>query len=275
MEQKTKSTAAAQRASKIKALRTEASDVVRHSWLALTGMNILSVLIPILIPAAYVVLAVLMKLPAGVETVAGGVVALLAGMAWQAYFTMGQGSALLKAADNKEIGLRDAVSRADDAGRGLSLFLLGLIVLCASLVPGAAVVYGGLCLSGLWRIVVAALGCVLALALLLVVLLSGCLSLFVMAEDADCGAAVALLRSARMMKGHKRELIQSLLMPLLIFAIMTAAMALLLWPLLVKRDLLTDTLMFAGAVAYVIDICWTFMHMQASLACLYDSIRKE
>lgn len=275
MEQKTKSTAAAQRASQIKTLRTEASDVVRHSWLALTGMNILSVLIPILIPAAYAVLAVLLKLPAAAEAVAGGVVALLAGMALQAYFTMGQGSALLKAADNKEIGLCAAFSRVDDAGCALALFLLGLILLCAALVPGAAVAYLGWGLTGAWRIVVMALGCLIALALLLVVMLSGCLSLFVVAEDESCGAAVALLRSARLMKGRKRQLVQALLPSVLILLGLTAAMALLLWPLAVKRDILTDTLMIAGGVAYVIAVVYIFMRTQAMLACLYRSAAKE
>lgn len=275
MEQKTKSTAAAQRASQIKTLRTEASDTVRHGWLAMTGMNALSVLIPLLIPVAYVALAVLLKLPLTAETVVCGVVALLAGMTLQAYFIMGQAKELLQAAAGKEIRVRTVMDRMEDAGRALALFLLGLIVLCASVVPGAAIAWWGWSLAGWWKIIVTALGGVIALALLVVVTLSGCLSLFIMAEDGECGAAVALLRSARLMKGHKRQLVKAVAPALLILLALAATMALLLWPLAVKRDVLTDTLMYAGGVTCVIAVVYMHLWMQTLLACLCNSIVKE
>lgn len=275
MEQKTKSTAAAQRASQITALRTEASDTVRHSWPVLTGMNILSVLIPILIPAAYVLLAVLQKLPLTVETVLGGVIALLVGMALQSYAAVGHSAALAKMAAGKEVHFREIKGRLDDAGRGLALLLLGLIVLCASVVPGGAVAALGLGLGGAWKTVVTAVGIAVAVALLVVILLSCCLALYCLAADSKCGAAVALLRSARLMKGHKRQLVVALLPSLLLMVGLTAAMALLLWPLAVKRDFLTDTLMIVGGVAYVIAAAYSFMRTQAMTACLYNSVVKE
>lgn len=274
MEQKTKVSEAAQRAAQVKSLRTEASDMVRHSWLVMTGMNVLSVLIPVLIPVAYVVMAVLMKLPLSDETVLCGVVSLLAGMVLQCYFSMGQAGAMIQSAKGKEIRLRDVVSRVDDAGRVLALFVGGFILLCAAVVPGACLIHLGWSIGGAWRVVLMSVGCLLAAVLLVVVALSTSLSLFVLAEDAECSAAVALLRSARMMKGSKRRMLMALVPAVLIMLAMTAAMALLLWPMTVKRDFLTDALMYAGGVAYVIAACWSFMYAQSVLTCVYNTVKE-
>lgn len=271
MEQKTKSSAALQ----ITALRTESSDTVRHSWLLMWILNNLDALIAVLIPVAYAVAAVLLRLPAAVETAVIGMVMLLIGMVLQSFLTMGHAVVLLRTAEGKDVHFRDAAARTGEAGRSIALLVLGLIMLCASLVPGAAVASLGWSLAGVWKIVVVASGAVIALALLMVMLLSSCLALFVMAEDEACGAAAAVIRSARLMKGHKRQLVQALLPSILLLIGLTAAMALLLWPLVVKRDFLTDTLMIAGGVAYVIAAVYIFMRAQAMLACLYHTAARE
>ena len=73
----------------------------------------------------------------------------------------------------------------------------------------------------------------------------------------------------------KRLMVWALLPSLLLQIGLAAAMALLLWPLNVKRDFLTDTLMYAGGVAFVIATGYIFMRLQAMLACLFNSLDQE
>ena len=275
MEQKTKLSAAAQKALQITSLRNEASDTVRHSWLDIIGMNCVTVLVPILILVVCAVLVVTMQLPADLETGLVFAVCLVVGMALQSFVALGFADALRKMAAGKDIHFKAVGDQAGSAGRALMFLMLGLILLAASVVPGGAIVLAGLSLQGTWKIVVAVLGSVIAAAALAVVMLSTCLAPFCMAKDEECGAAVALVRSARLMKGQKRQLVWALLPSLLLQIGLAVAMALLLWPLNVKRDFLTDTLMYAGGVAFVIATGYIFMRLQAMLACLFNSLDQE
>lgn len=254
------------KAENLGAIRTEASDTVQHSWIVLTCMNVLAILFPLLLPAAYVTFAVLTKLPLDGMTIAGGVVSVLACIALQSYTHGGLATALDRMAAGKNVRIGMLGEGMDDAGRVMLLYIASLVMLCVSVVPGAAVMYGATLMGGWLRYVVLAAGAVLALALLIFMMLRYSMSLFILVRDESCGAVAALRRSAKMMKGGKRRIVRILLPSVLIMIGMSAAMALLLWPLAVKRDVLTDALMYAGGVAYVIALVYMFMQAQCVLA---------
>lgn len=259
---------------RMSSLRTEAFDLAGHNWFVLIVMNFFSNVLPLLLPAAYAVFVVHAQLPVRMDTVAVGVVALVAGLVLQGYFSMALGAGLRRMADGHDVRVSETFIWGWHAGRAISLFVLGFVVLCAAAIPGAAVIGYALTLCGTWKYVLLAVGAVLALALVLFTALSGCLSLYVMAEDKECGAMTAFLRSARLMKGRKMALLRACVPSLVIWVALCAGMALLLWPMTTTRDLLTDALMYAGAAAFVILTVYLFMAQQALTACLYASIEE-
>lgn len=274
MEQKTKMSDAMKRSAMITMIRAEASDTVQHSWWKLLCQNILAVMIPVLMPAAFVACVLLMKLPVDGMLLTVGMVCLLGAMAFQAYFSLGFCRSIMKAIAGKEIRVSGVMDGADEAGRALGLYVMGLVLLLAAAAPGAAIAWAGWQLGGVWGVVLMAAGAAAALALVLVVMLSGSMALFIMADDSSCGGVAAILRSARMLKGHKREIVRAVLPSFLLSIGLTAAMALLLWPLFVKQDILTSSLMYAGGVAYVISLVYIFMRAQGILAGFYRSVKE-
>lgn len=256
------------------AIRTEASDTASHSWVTLTGMNLLAVLLPMLIPMIFVGATLSLGLPMNGTTAGALVASFLICLALQSYSIPGLANGLMRMAEGKDVPLSAALKKTDDAGRALLLFLCGILMIVLSLIPGALVLYLSKFLQGWWQLAGQIAGVLLVAGLMLFTVLRYSLSLFVLVDEPDNGVIGAMRRSAALMKGRKRTVIRAVL-PLLLLAVgLTVAMALLLWPMNVRRDILTDALMYAGGAAYVIALGFMFLQIQCVLACVCVTPKK-
>lgn len=256
------------------AMRVEASDAVSGSWLKLTVMNVLAFVMPLLIPVVFVLLMHRLDMPIAGTNLVALIGSVLACLALQSYLLPGFGNGLINVALGHKVPFGQMIGDTEKAGRVLCLQLLMILALAVCALPGAVVLLllGGK--AGILGLVMKVLGVALLVAGMAFAGLRYGLALFCLLDSGDSCPLAAMMHSAKLMKGSTVKALRALIPPVLILLGLTAAVALLRWPLSVQRDILTDALMYAGTAAYIVYFAFVIMQMQALMVNIYIA-RKE